>query len=152
MFHLNKKRENYKKKQKNKYNTLSIILLLISFLLLLWIIIVIIGIGLIEMEHNWAFLSVEYWIYSWMTITIIFIILDIIIYLKMSSKEIEIPEFNEISKPEYIQGKRVFVYTHPKEIKGGIFSKTYINIDDENVLRLRTLMLPPGELWSKKDT
>ncbi len=40
--------------------------------------------------------------------------------------------------------------TYPEGVEGGIFSKTYVGIDEHNVLRLRTLMVPPDELWSQK--
>ena len=55
-------------------------------------------------------------------------------------------------EPEYINGKRVHVLTFPHGKEGGIFSKTYIQIDEDNVLRLRTLLIPPDELWGKKET
>jgi len=55
------------------------------------------------------------------------------------------------NKPvEYINGKKIHIYTSPKGTEGGIFSKTYIEIDEHNLLRLRTLMIPPGELWGKE--
>ena len=54
--------------------------------------------------------------------------------------------------PEFIDGKYIHVFTYPKAMEGGIFSKTYIEIDTENVLRLRTLIIPPNELWSKNET
>ena len=53
--------------------------------------------------------------------------------------------------PEFIDGKYIHVFTYPKGIEGGIFSKTYVEIDSENILRLRTLIIPPNELWSKNE-
>ena len=35
-------------------------------------------------------------------------------------------------------------------MEGGIFSKTYIHINDKTILRLRTLMIPPEDLWGEK--
>jgi hypothetical protein len=53
--------------------------------------------------------------------------------------------------PDYIHGKRLYIYTNPSDSKGGIYSKTYIKIDENNVLRIRNLMIPPDELWNKKE-
>ena len=58
---------------------------------------------------------------------------------------------NSSTIKEFINEKKVHIYTYPKGITGGIFSKTYIDIDGHNILRLRTLMIPPGELWGKKE-
>ena len=57
----------------------------------------------------------------------------------------------EKPKPEFIDGKRVYVYSHPERMEGGIFSKTYIAIDKHSVLRLRSLMVPPNHLWNKDE-
>ena len=43
-----------------------------------------------------------------------------------------------------------FIFLLILGVEGGIFSKTYIEIDNKNVLRLRTLIIPPEELWVKK--
>jgi hypothetical protein len=60
-------------------------------------------------------------------------------------------KIKSLTKPEFIDGKYVHVFTYPKGIEGGIFSKTYIEIDTENVLRLRILIASPNELWSNKE-
>ena len=80
---------------------------------------------------------------------IVFILLELIFYLHFSSVS---KKTFEVEKPkqEFIDGKKVHVFTHPKGIEGGIFSKTYIEIDEKNVLRLRTPMIPPEKLWDKK--
>jgi preprotein translocase subunit YajC len=48
---------------------------------------------------------------------------------------------------ENVDGKKVIAFTNPEDAQGGIFSKTYIKIDDTYVLRLRELMIPPEDLW-----
>jgi hypothetical protein len=60
----------------------------------------------------------------------------------VKNKRIEL----EKSKPEFIDGRRIFVYTFPEGVEGGIFSKTYIELDKHNVIRLRILMISPHEL------
>ena len=50
-----------------------------------------------------------------------------------------------------IDGKKVYIFTFPKGAEGGVFSKTYIEIDKKNILRLRSLIVPPDELWGNKE-
>jgi hypothetical protein len=83
-------------------------------------------------------------------IVIVFIILELGLYYHFYSYKKKRIEKGKI-EPEYINGKRVHVFTFPHGQEGGIFSKTYIQIDEHNVLRLRTLLIPPDELWSKKE-
>ena len=97
----------------------------------------------------WTIIPLDYWMYIWCWIVGIFIILEIIFYLSYWTREKKIINVKK-SKTEYINGKQIHNYTYPPGLKGGIFSKTYIEIDDDNVLRLRSLMIPPGDLWTKK--
>ena len=53
----------------------------------------------------------------------------------------------EKPKPEYIDGKIVVDITFPRGTDGGVYSKTYIEIDESSILRLKNLMIPPNELW-----
>jgi hypothetical protein len=53
--------------------------------------------------------------------------------------------------PDYRDGKPVFQFTYPIDAKGGIFSKTYLQIDDGFVLRIRSQMFTAEELWPSKD-
>jgi hypothetical protein len=96
--------------------------------------------------HDWALLNLESWIIALGVLFVIFIILELIFYSHLSSvknKRIE----SKKPKIEFINGKRVIVFTYPKGKEGGIFSKTYIDIDENSVLRLKSLMIPPEELW-----
>jgi hypothetical protein len=36
------------------------------------------------------------------------------------------------------------------DAKGGIFSKTYIIIDEDRVLNIRYQMIPPNDLWGQQ--
>jgi hypothetical protein len=113
---------------------------------IIFVVIVFSGIAVFNQGYNWALISLQDWLTIACTIIGIFILLEIISYLhfsKFRDKRIDL----EKPKPEYMGGKRIYVYTHPNGFEGGIFSKTYIQIDNENVLRLRTLIIPPGELW-----
>ena len=136
-------------KLSTKYSKLSKIFLAITILLILWIVLIIIGITF-ELGPTWALLTLDNWIYAWCVLIGFFVILDIIFYLHyMSLRNKRIKK--EKPEPEYYSGKRLYVYTYPKGAEGGIYSKTYIKIGENSILRLRTLMIPPGELWSKKE-
>jgi len=131
-----------------KYHMLSKIFIIISILFIVWISIVALGIFILELEPNWAFLNLENWIIAWCVMTVIFIMLEIIFYVQYTSKMNKIVESNE---SEFVHGKRLYVYTHPAGTEGGIFSKTYISIDENSVLRLREVIISPNEIWSEKE-
>jgi hypothetical protein len=56
---------------------------------------------------------------------------------------------SEKPKSLYLRGKKLHVYTLPEGSKGGVFSKTYVKIDEENILTLRYQMIMPEELWGE---
>lgn len=137
-------------KLKARYSTLSKVFVAIAILFIIWVFVVLLGVYLLGQGYNWALLSLENWIYVLCALISFFVILEIIFYLHynaVSKKRVEA----EKPEPEFCQGKRLYVYTHPKGAEGGIYSKTYIKIDESSVLRLRSLMVPPQELWSKKE-
>jgi len=137
-------------KLKARYSTLSKVFVAISIFFIIWLVVIVLGIYLLGQGYNWALISLEGWIYVLCALIGFFVLLEIIFYLhyngvKKRRLDAEKPE------PEFAQGKRLHVYTHPKGAEGGIYSKTYIKIDENNVLRLRTLMVPPQEIWIKKE-
>ena len=67
-------------------------------------------------------------------------------YPTIKKKKIE----KEKSKPIFYKGKRIHTYTLPIGSKGGLFSKTYVRIDEKNILNLRFQMISPNDLWQKK--
>jgi hypothetical protein len=141
---------NIEDKLRGRYSLLSKLFLFIALLFIICVVFVFIGITFLEYGHNWALFSLEGWIITLCLLLLFFILLELIFYYNFSSvrrKRIEL----ETPKSEFINGKRVYVFTHPKGKEGGIFSKTYIEIDEHSVLRLRSLMILPEELWSKKE-
>ena len=131
-----------------RYLLLSKFLLFISIILIISIVFIFLGTYFLAYGYNWAFLTLENWVLTISGILIVFILLNLVFYFHYTSfirkrKELEKP------KPEYIKDKKVHVYTHPTGKEGGIFSKTYIEIDEHNILRLRTLLILPEELWGK---
>ena len=132
-----------------RYSMLSMLFLVIGLLLFIWAIVVAIGALVLKYGHNWAGLGLGSWILLIGVLLFILIILELFFYFHFSSIRAKRVQA-EKPKPEYIDGKRVHVFTFPLGSEGGIFSKTYVEIDEHNILRLRTLMIPPTDLWSKK--
>ena len=97
------------------------------------------------MDSNWAYLSLENWVLFSIITILIFIVIEILYYIYTYYFSDKIIEFEEI-EPELLHGKKVYIYTNPKDSKGGVFSKTYIQINNESVLRIRNQMIPPEEL------
>ena len=137
-------------KLKARYSTLSKLFAVLAVLFIVWIVVIILGIYLLEQGYNWALLPLDSWIYLFCALIGFFVILEIIFYLRYNFA-IKRRLVAEKSEPEFAQGKRLYVYTHPKGAEGGIYSKTYIKIDENGMLRLRDLMVPPQELWGKKE-
>jgi hypothetical protein len=136
----------YEDKLKNRYSFFIKLFLLITFLLLFAIIIVFSGVAYFELGYNWAGLNLDSWNILASGFFVFFIILILFFYYHFSSIRNKIIEL-EKPKPEFLDGKMVHIFTYPKGKEGGLFSKTYIEIDEHNVLRLRTLMIPPEEVW-----
>lgn len=136
---------NIEDKLTGRYTLVSKLILFIAILFIICVFIVFMGIALLGYGHNWALLGLEGWIILSCALFGVFIILELFFYYHFSSVRNKIIEL-ETPKPEFINGKRVYIFTYPKRKEGGVFSKTYIDIDEKNVLRLRTLMIPPEEL------
>jgi energy-coupling factor transporter transmembrane protein EcfT len=141
---------NYKEEQNSRYFTFLILFIVVSFLFLVWILIISAGIIIFEFDQKWALLSLDTWIYIAVVFILFFIFLELMLYFGYNNGNHKIGE--EKPNQKYIDDKKLYVYTYPKEAKGGIFSKTYILIDENSVLNLRCLMISPGELWDQKET
>lgn len=133
-----------------KYSFWSKLFILIVIILIILLSIVFLGIYLFGYGHTWALFSLDAWIITTALFCVIFILLEIIFYYHFSSFRAKRMEL-EKPKPEIIDGKKVHVFTYPKGAEGGVFSKTYIEIDKKNILRLRSLIIPPDELWGDKE-
>ena len=141
-----KKKNKSDKKEKNKtlinFRKISRLFIFLSIIFILWIIIVAAGIITNDMDPFWAYLSLENWALLASIIIFLFAIIEIIYYLYISKYSDKIVEFLEI-EPEKLHGKNVFDITFPKDAKGGVFSKTYIQISKDDVVRIRNKMIPP---------
>jgi len=142
---INVELRNAEDKLRRRYSLLSKLFLLIAILFIIFVVFVFTGITSFEYGHDWALFNLEAWVIALSALLGVFIVLELFFYFHFSSvrnKRIEL----EKPKPEFINGKRVYVYTFPKGEDGGIFTKTYIEFDENSVLRLRSLMIPPEEL------
>jgi hypothetical protein len=133
-----------------RYSKWSKVFLVITVLFIIWVILIALRIYLFELDYNWALLSLNNWVYACCLLIGFFIILEAFFYFHYNIAR-DKRLIQKKPKPQFYRGKRLYLYTPPKDIEGGIYSKTYIKIDEKSVLRLRTLMVPPGALWGKKE-
>jgi hypothetical protein len=138
-------------KLKRRYLRISKLILLLAVIYALWIAIVIIGTFSLNLGISWAMFTVDQWVLSAIALFILFIILEFFLFLRLSLKKRKKTIKEKTQTPtQFIKGKQVYTLTIPFEAKGGIFSKTYIKIDDRAVLNLRYQITAPMELWGKK--
>lgn len=130
-----------------KYSRFSMILLLFAILAGIGVSLIYLAIVVWDKSYSWALFSFDIWLYLAIIGVLVFIFIDIGIYLHFNTVYKNRLEMQK-PKPEYIDGKRVHIFTVPSGIEGGVFSKTYIKIDEHNILRLRSLMIPPEDLWT----
>lgn len=134
---------------KVRYLKTSKIILILAVIYALWITILIISVYFLGI-YKLAFLTMDQWIISSIILLGVFVGLDVIFILHhymIKRKRIE----SEKPKPLYYKGKKLHLYTLPADSKGGIFSKTYVKIDGDNILNLRFQMIPPYEMRGKKE-
>ena len=134
---------------KRRYSKFIKVLFFLGIILFFWVVIDYIGIAFWGYGYNWAILGLEEWSIVAASIIAFFILLEIVLYVMfLNTKKI----VSKIKKKatEFIDGKKVYTYTYPEGVEGGIYSKTYISIDGRNILRLRSLMIEPDELWGSK--
>ena len=133
-----------------KYSFWSKLFILLIILLIILLAVVFLGIYIFGYAYNWALFSLDAWIILISVLCVVFILVELFFYFNFSSvvkKRVEL----ETPKPEFIDGKKVHVYTYPIEAEGGVFSKTYIEIDKNNIIRIRLLIISPDELWGSKE-
>lgn len=135
---------------KARYLNISKIVVVLAVIYSLWIVVLILGVYFLGFGNKWVFLTMDQWVISSIIIFAVFIGLEILFifhHYLVKRKRIE----GEKPKPLNFKGRKLHVFTVPKNAKGGIFSKTYIKIDEENILNLRFQMIPPNELWRKEE-
>jgi hypothetical protein len=133
---------------KRRYLRVSKLILLFAVIYALWVAIIITGTFFLGMGLSWAALTVEQWVLSAIVLFALFIILELLFFLHLQMKRPK--KKKKVTPAQFIKGKRVHSITIPAGAKGGIFSKTYIKIDENSVLNLRYQITPPHDLWGIK--
>lgn len=131
------------------YFRLSILILILAIIYSIWISFLIIGVYYIGLGNRWAFLTMDHWIITSVILFVIFIFLELLFvfhYFIAKKKRIE----SEKPKPLFFKGKRLHIFSTPVGSSGGIYSKTYIKIDKDNILNHRFQMIPPNELLQEE--
>jgi len=137
-------------RQKQRLVKASKIFFFITVLYCLWIAIVIIGVYFLKLGNKWAILTMDQWILSAIALISIAIGLEVVLLLHFLLSQRKLLPPKKKTQKEYVQGKEVHSFTIPIDAKGGIFSKTYILIDENRVLNLRYQMIPPNDLWGQQ--
>jgi hypothetical protein len=136
---------NYERKISARYKWFFKYFLIITLLLVLLLIISAVGIIFLGLGTNWFLFNFEGWILGGSIIIGLFIILEILFFLHILLIRRKMSKLGK-PKTEYIDGKKIIDITFPKGTDGGVYSKTYIEIDNNNILRLKNLMIPPDEI------
>ena len=137
-------------KLQRRYLKVLKIILLVSIIYLFWTVFHIISVYFLGFGNKWATFTMDQWILSSIILYSIFIglvLLFVLHYIIVKKRRVE----REKPKPQFFKGKKLYIYTVPKGSKGGIYSKTFINIDRDNVLSVRFQMIPPNNLWGKTE-
>jgi hypothetical protein len=109
------------------------------------------GVYFLHLGNKWAILSMEQWILSAIALISVAIGLEVVLLIQYTlSRKKQLEQLEPKKQKEYIQGKQLHNYTIPFDAKGGIFSKTYVLIDESRVLNLRYQMIPPNDLWRQQ--
>ena len=137
-------------KLKRRYLKASKLLFLFTVIYSLWVALVIMGVYFLPLENKWAVFTIGQWILSAIVLISVVIALEIIFLLHNSLLRKKHLQPEQPKQPVYLQGKQVHNYTIPVDAKGGIFSKTFVMIDETRVLNLRYQMIPPNDLWKQK--
>ncbi|KYK22600.1 hypothetical protein AYK21_03705 [Thermoplasmatales archaeon SG8-52-2] len=136
---------NYERKISARYKSFFKYFLIITLLLVLLLIISAVGIIFLGLGTNWFLFNFEGWIVGESIIIGLFVILEILFFLHILLIRRKMSKLGK-PKTEYIDGKKIIDITFPKGTDGGVYSKTYIEIDNSNILRLKNLMIPPDEI------
>ena len=134
---------------KVRYLRISKIMIILAVIYSLWITFLIVGVYFLGI-YKLAFLTMDQWIISGIILLGVFVGLNVIFILHhymVKRKRIE----SEKPKPLSFKGKKLHIYTLPTNSKGGIYSKTFVKIDGDNILNFRIQMISPYELWGKKE-
>lgn len=132
-----------------RYKKISLVLFIIGFVYLLWLVIEIAAVSFLNLGFRWSLLSVEEWFYSGWIVFLGLIMIELILfahYYKTRQTLSEAPV-----TPLFFKGHRLHVFTYPQSAQGGIFSKTHVKIDEDNIVNVRVQLADPEELWGQSE-
>lgn len=129
---------------RTNHNKIFEICFLISALFIVLIVGIIIGTVIFELESGWAIFPMNNWIYAGIVSTVFFILLDFFFLFSYFIRK-EKCAYKK-SRIEYVDGEKTYVFTNPKGIVGGIFSKTYLQADKDTYMCVRYPMVLLGEM------
>jgi len=145
---------------RSRYRRIAVLFLVIAIIFTVWTIVVVLSIFMLGVGNGLTFLTPTEWVIANIIVVAVFLVLDSLIYLRYRSKArgLEPQVAREprrwrrgkkapVAAPEMIHGSEVYTVTLPLGARGGIFSKTFVPIDDHRVLQLRFQMIPPASLW-----
>jgi len=135
---------------KRRYLKASKLLFLITVLYSFWVALVIMGVYFLQLGIKWAVFTIEQWVLSAIILISVVIAIEIIFLLHNTLTTKKHVQAGQPQLLVYLHGKQVHSYTIPSGAKGGIFSKTFIMIDETRVLNLRYQMILPNDLWKQK--
>ncbi len=136
-------------KYRRRYLRFSLIIFLLAIIFIIWIAILIGSIYYLGYGYKYAGLTMNQWIISITGIISFFVIVELIFIIHYHHiKQRATPKIHP--KQRYFKGKRLHRYSLPSDAKGGLFSNTYVVIDDRNILNLRYQVLAPEKLWNPK--
>jgi hypothetical protein len=142
-----------------RYRRIAMVFLVIAIVFTVWTMVVVVSIFMLQVGGGWTILTPTEWVLANIVVVAVFLVLDALIYVRYRAKtrSMEPPAVKErrlwrgrkekTPAPELIHGREVYTVTLPPGAQGGIFSKTFVPIDDNRVLQLRYQMIPPMSLW-----
>jgi len=142
-----------------KYRRITLLLLVVAILFTIWTLAVIFAVFSLQLAGRWTLISPTYWVLADITIVALFLVVDALIFSRYRAKtHPSRPKAARVKKArkakaqkepasQMMKGRAVYTVTLPIGAKGGIFSKTFVAIDDSRVLQLRYQMIPPTSLW-----
>ena len=133
-------------------------IVVISILYFVWIGFVFVSIFVFGISYNWAILTFDLWVYVGLALFSFFIVVEVVLLVYYWSivrkKAFRMPLFKpvkeEIKTEEVSEGKKIIIYTCPKETEGGVYSSSYINISDDMTLKLRQMLVRVCVLCGKR--
>jgi hypothetical protein len=145
---------------RSRYRRIAVLLLVIAIIFTVWTIAVVLSIFMFGVSNGLTFLTPTEWVIANIIVVALFLAIDGLIFLRYRNKTRGLapqaaPQARRwrrgrkepVAAPEMIHGHEVFTVTLPLGAMGGIFSKTFVPIDDQRVLQLRFQMIPPTTLW-----